>query len=69
MVKIRIPYPEAMPEEVRGESLWATPLRNGTFRLENEPICEEYKFGDIVRVSNRGGLLEVESLVMRMLQQ
>jgi len=64
MVKLHITYPEPI-DGIWGESVWATPLKNGTYRLENEPLIEGLYYRDIVKAFYDEGVLEFESFVMR----
>lgn len=64
MVKLHIPYPEPI-EGIWGESVWATPLKYATYRLENDPLIEGLYCRDIVKAYYDDGLLTFESFVMR----
>lgn len=64
MVKLHITYPEPI-EGISGESVWASPLKNGTYRLENDPLINGLCYRDIVKASYDDGILEFESFVMR----
>lgn len=64
MVKIQIIFDEPV-DGIWGENLWATPLKNGNYRLENQPLCEGLQHSDIVKASYVDGFLKFESFVMR----
>lgn len=39
------------PDGIERELLWATNLKNGNCRLENQPVCiDNLNYGDIVKV-------------------
>jgi hypothetical protein len=50
MVKLHITY-DGQSSGFAGEYLWATPMKNGTYRLENQPLVEELFYRDIVKAS------------------
>ena len=64
MTKLRIPFEQ---DGLVGETLWATPLAPGTYRLENTPTCGFLYYRDIVKAVEDDGMLTFQRLVMRAL--
>ena len=53
MIKVIIEISPAHWHEVAAERLWATPLADGTYRLENSPFyAKGYSYLDIVRAES-----------------
>ena len=63
MTKMRIEFDEP-DTNLCGETLWVTPLKNGNYRLENQPLSVDLNLHDVVKAEIKDDILTFKSLVI-----